>query len=784
MSSVKKIGFPSPLTPDEIKNKDEFGLRVMNAILGATANYREKRNKLFERNRKFAEGKQDVGIYLDQMMIDGNRPVADIHFKAVPIAKKFERVVVDGYCIRNERPKVTSLSKDVQNRKDRAKADARFRMEFGDIIAQMQQESGIALEDADAFTPQDPQELDIHFSLNDREREELLMQKVIDFVLNDNGITEKKRKFLSNIFRYNISGWYNYLDKNGRLIIDQIDPRDAIYDKSISPDFSDIRYAGQIKRMSIGEIRSYFNIPREREKDLWIASQKYLISGGYTRCEWDERFKDNSDRPYDAYVVNVCYFWWKCNKGIKYVEGKDRWGKSVFNVSKDIKLGEDTTRKTTGVVYPQTAYEGVGVMDTDLILQWGEQRNILREGEDKEKVLCPYIFNMPDNDGDMLIASSIDNIISNIMSMDQAVIKLNLIIAQLAPDGYIIDVAGLSDINLGKGYENVGQLELVSIRNQTGNMYWSSYNEDGSHNPQPPILPTQSAAPSKIETLINNYNFNLNCIRDYLGVNEYRDGSAVSPRTGFRVIQAQLDSSNTATWNQYKAYVTATQELIKQIGIRCWDSLVYGSDPNKGLLGILGRYNADLLKERKDITASSYDYVFEMEMEQYQKDQLEENITTALSAGLIELSDAIMIRRVHDYKIAEQNLIYLTEKRKKERLKEQEQMQRLNSEANIAAAQAAEQARAETLQIEAQLKSQIEQIKGDQSRSERLETLVFDLLRGQQDGKPIPPEAIPLMQQVLANRGITIEQELNTKVQQEQQIAMEEQMIAQQQEGV
>jgi len=100
---------------------------------------------------------------------------------------------------------------------------------------------------------------------------------------------------------------------------------------------------------------------------------------------------------------------------------------------------------------------------------------------------------------------------------------------------------------------------------------------------------------------------------------------------------------------------------------------------------------------------------------------LENNIQTALSAGLVDLEDAIDIREVKNIKLANQ-LLKLRRKKKQERdqMMQQQNMQ-AQAQANAQAQQVAAQAEMQKDQAAFQTKAQLEQIKAqlEQSRMDK-----------------------------------------------------------------
>jgi hypothetical protein len=91
---------------------------------------------------------------------------------------------------------------------------------------------------------------------------------------------------------------------------------------------------------------------------------------------------------------------------------------------------------------------------------------------------------------------------------------------------------------------------------------------------------------------------------------------------------------------------------------------------------------------------------------------LENNVQQALSAGLIDLSDAIDIREVKNLKLANQ-LLKVRQKKRQERLQQEQQANiQAQAQANAQAQQVAAQAEVQKDQALFATKSQLEQLKG------------------------------------------------------------------------
>src|SRR5690606_16783010 len=160
-----------------------------------------------------------------------------------------------------------------------------------------------------------------------------------------------------------------------------------------------------------------------------------------------------------------------------------------------------------------------------------------------------------------------------------------------------------------------------------------------------------------------------------------------------------------------------------------WNALVYG-DPNKGYLAYLGKENVDFLKNRKDLTSTSYDFKFEMGLAEGQMQTLSAKLDASVSAGQLHPADAIVIQNAdeEDVRIAEKLAIYLYDKRRKEAMEQAEKNSKSSAEYNAMAGERVEQAKQQTIQSQMLSEQAKEKQRQDSSRQAEFEKTGFELI--------------------------------------------------------
>src|SRR5690625_7798255 len=93
--------------------------------------------------------------------------------------------------------------------------------------------------------------------------------------------------------------------------------------------------------MTIGEIREYFNVSHSDEIKLFKLARDYSgrLGNGYFSSDFSPNWRSSETRPYDEYSVEVHHIWYKTVKGVGFVEGKDSYGKTVFDI--DFKIDRE-----------------------------------------------------------------------------------------------------------------------------------------------------------------------------------------------------------------------------------------------------------------------------------------------------------------------------------------------------------------------------------------------------------------------------------------------------------
>tara|TARA_B110000503_G_scaffold135228_1_gene215445 strand:- start:502 stop:1980 length:1479 start_codon:yes stop_codon:yes gene_type:complete len=332
-------------------------------------------------------------------------------------------------------------------------------------------------------------------------------------------------------------------------------------------------------------------------------------------------------------------------------------------------------------------YEGALVLGTKKLIKWEMAKNMMRPKSDFTKVKMNYAITAP-----RMYEGRIDSLVKRITGFADMIqlthLKLQQVMSRMVPDGVYLDADGLAEIDLGNG-TNYSPQEALNMFFQTGSVIGRSFTSEGDMNPgKIPIQEiTSGSGGQKLQSLIGNYNYYLQMIRDVTGLNEARDAANPDPKALVGVQKLAAANSNTATRHILQSGLFLTSEVCDCLSLRISDIIEY-SPTKDAFIQQIGAHNVATLTEMTQLHLYDFGIFIELTPDEEEKAMLENNIQVALGQQNIELEDAIDLREIKNIKLANQ----LLKIRRKKKIKRDQQIQQENmqaqSQANIAQQQA------------------------------------------------------------------------------------------------
>ena len=711
--AVTKGYFPSQIVSDLEKMSDDYGLKVAKAIESEWFKRDSGTNRFFgnqtefHKLRLYARGEQSIQKYKDELSINGDLSYLNLDWKPVPIIPKFVDIVVNGISERAFDIKTYTQDPYGMSKRTKYMESVLRDMRTKDISQFAKDNFGVEITENDPEKlPDSQEELELHMQLTYKQAVELAEEQAINVVLNGNRYDLTRRRVNYDLTVLGIGCVKTTFSKAEGIKVDYVDPANLVYSYTESPYFDDIYYVGEVKSVPVNELKKAFPNLTQDELEK-ITGQGFQNSGFYNRSLTEQNQLDKNQ-------VQVLYFNYKtyANEVYKVKETATGASKIIVKEGDWNPVINDALEQRFGKLEKsiEVLYEGALVLGTEIMLQWGLAKNMLRPKSDYTKVQMNYSICAP-----RMYKGRIESLVGRITGFADMIqlthLKLQQVMSRLVPDGVYLDADGLAEIDLGNG-TNYNPQEALNMFFQTGSIIGRSFTSDGDMNPgKIPIQEIQNSAGSaKMQSLIGTYNYYLQMIRDVTGLNEARDASTPAKDSLVGVQKIAAANSNTATRHILQSGLFLTAETAEKVSLRISDILEYSPTKNAFIQSI-GTHNVATLDELTELHLYDFGIFIELAPDEEQKQMLENNIQMALTQQTIDLEDAIDLREIKNVKLANQLLKIRRKKKMEADQAAQQQNIQAQAQANAEAQQVAAQAEVQKQQALTQQKLQLEQAK-------------------------------------------------------------------------
>jgi len=708
--------FPNQVVSDEVKASYDYGLQVSRAIEQEWFNQGRGNGNRYLNNwnsfhtlRLYARGEQSVQKYKDELSINGDLSYLNLDWKPIPVISKFVDIVVNG--MSNKTYEISAFAQDPFSVKSRTEYAAAVEEDMNNKIMLQNIKQAMNIDMARTGNledlPENKEELDVHLQMTTKQSVEIAEEEVINNVLAFNKYDQTKKRLAQDLTVIGIGAVKTSFNKSEGIVTDYVDPANMIYSYTEDPNFEDIYYVGEVKSISLAELKKQFPSlsasELEKIQDMPGNSQ-YVTNWG----------------NYDENTIQVLYFEYKT------------YSDQVFKIKKTEQGLEKTLEKSDTFNPPENdnfervsrtievLYSGAKVLGTNTMLKWEMAENMTRPTADTTKVMMNYCISAP-----RMYKGRIESIVSKITSFADMIqithLKLQQVMSRIVPDGVFLDMDGLAEVDLGNG-TTYNPAEALNMYFQTGSVVGRSLTQDGELNRGK--IPVQelssSSGQAKIQSLIGTYQYYLQMIRDVTGLNEARDGSAPSKDALVGLQKMAANASNIATKHVLDSLLYLTVRTCENISLKVADVIENPLTEN-ALTNAISTFNTKTLEELMNLQLHDFGIYLELEPEEEEKALLEQNIQVALQTQAIQLSDAIDIRQIKNIKLANQFLkLRQTQKIKREQEQQQKNIQ-AQAQANAESAEKAAMYEVQKQQALTAEKVSIEQAKS-QFEIERMQT--------------------------------------------------------------
>ena len=710
--------FPSQTVSDAEKLSYDYGLKVGKAIEQEWFNDDRNMNRYrsnhadFHNLRLYARGEQSIQKYKDELSINGDLSYLNLDWKPVPIISKFVDIVVNGIAERTYDIKAYSQDPHGVSKRTEYMESILKDMRLKEFNTAVKRELNLNVRDSQIEElPESNEELELHMQLTYKQSIEIAEEQALNTLLEGNRYELTKKRFYYDLTVLGIGAVKTSFNTSEGVVVDYVDPANLVYSHTESPYFEDIYYVGEVKTIPVNELAKEF--PHLSEGDL----EDIMKNKPYNRSNYNSRHNEDKE---DNNTIQVLYFNYKTymNEVYKTKETATGGEKIIpkddsFNPPENMEGGFGKMLRSI-----ECLYDGAMILGTKKLLKWEMAKNMMRPKSDFTKVKMNYSIVAP-----RMYNGKIDSLVKRITGFADMIqlthLKLQQVMSRMVPDGVYLDADGLAEVDLGNG-TNYNPQEALNMFFQTGSVIGRSFTSEGDMNPgKVPIQEiTSGAGGNKMQSLIGNYNYYLQMIRDVTGLNEARDGSTPDKNALVGVQKLAAANSNTATRHILQSGLFLTSDVCESLSLRISDIIEY-SPTKDAFIQAIGVHNAAVLEELSELHLYDFGIFINLQPDEEERMMLENNIQMALQQQIIELADAIDIREIKNIKLANQLLKIRRKKKLDKDQALQERNMQMQGQMNQQAAQAAAQSEVQKNQALTQSQAQLEQVKA-QLESQRM----------------------------------------------------------------
>lgn len=523
-----------------------------------------------------------------------------------------------------------------------------------------------------------------------------------------------------DLIAWALTGWKTYIDKSTKLPkIRKVHADRCIIPYSDLNDFSDITRAGEIRIMTIADIRRE-NPNLTSAELLYLAKCFSWMNPEYTQLLGSKGWYANNKQQYfgnydvdpvsrvKVMVLDYQFLSVDIETNLKNErsDGSAFWKPIDFNFEqneKSKKNGDKVIRKNV-----IRKYEAQWVIGTDMFLNYGVCKDVVYYGQDGNKTpKLDYFFVKTGN------VSLAERCIAIVDDIDLAIIKQrNLLATVPAAPGMAIQKDLIENVFLN------GQLQqpedIISALQERGVLYFNGLDDHGK-----PLYMAGGQKPidyldvTKIVGALQTYGNlilqKVNELREVLGLNQASDASTPSPYQGLGKTQLAVEATNAALYPTFNAYTYLFKNAFEDI-IRKWQVIAKDETAKKIGFSPLGAKSLKILELGKDFTNAEFNIDIRMGITDQEKAQLLQDITqqkaigtqTGGAQGLTTAEYMYVYDRIIAGNIKEAMFVLSKIEQKKAEAKRQAdiQNQQMTFQGQQQSAMIAEQAKQQTIQVE------------------------------------------------------------------------------------
>jgi hypothetical protein len=477
---------------------------------------------------------------------------------------------------------------------------------------------------------EDEKDLEDYFEYDYREITEVIMEAAIKYCAKKYNLDYLRIALFRDLLIFGRM-FYKSEIVNSLPVLRRVDPRNFVFDPTAEDDFLHTSsYFGEVRYMSVADAADQYGLTTEEIKKAYQDGEKpgNFRAGNAVRSQHIEgtniAYYKHEDGELKVLVFTAV---WKDTKKFNYKESKDKYGNDHLKF-----IGEEENVKKEDKLHKSNVkiFRKATIIGSDIVVDWGEVENQVRNIEDPFDTPCPYKACIPNyfNGKSVSITEQLQSL-QNLK--DITLFNVQLQMARAGGKGFVYDLAQTPDD---------WEADTVIKYLKTAGIAFINSKKDGT----PAQFNQFQSIDMTISASISQY-LEINAMIDremdaITGVNEARQGNVQYATQTVGVTQSALFQSNLMTKTRFDLFEYSLSE-----GLNHQAGLVKIAWENKEVFSpIIGDIGYNFINQSTDIELDDYGVFIEVVPQSINDLQnFQQIVMAALQAGQLTFVDALKL---------------------------------------------------------------------------------------------------------------------------------------------
>ena len=672
-STPNLYNFPAHDVDPGIKLKKDWNVQYCQAIHSLYRNNLTGINysdvDMFARFRAYGNGNQDKLQYMDWLGIT-KRPTPslptqatgvsgptqqpsdfvrqgfmNINWEILSVAPNFKNVILGTFDDIDHDIYADGVDEKSSAQREEAKWMLWMEREMKTYIDEVRANVGLKNQQPD-YVPETMQELQMFSSLGGfKLKSEIAIEEAMRYTKDISEWKEIKRKIFEDLYELGVAVTKDYVDPQTQKVkVRYCDPALCVIPYVHQTEFANMPFAGEYIFFTIAEIRALNNpdgSPTFTEEELQEIAAK-SVNQYNNPAIINNWYIDQFGRyEYDTFRVCVMDAEYKSDDYKFTTERVNSKGETVVHRDEFGKVRSGEKRKTH-ITKTLMVYKCKWIVGTEFAWDYGHQFDIPRP--------TPSQANLSYHAYRLKGGSMIKRMIPLLDSIQLSWLKLQNAKAKAAPAGLAIEYGSFLNISIGNN--KLSPLEVLKIRNQTGDILYQATTHRTympSQTNYKPIQELQGGLGVQGQEFLQLISNDIDMIRQIIGINRIADASSPSSGQLVGVAEMSLQATSNTLKPMYSAYITLKERTFRNVALRVQLMVKFSGEYELSYFRALGSAITQTLKIGSEIDNAMFGIRIEARPNAQEKQDIMSAALESMRVGrqgtpLLGYSDYLMVQ--------------------------------------------------------------------------------------------------------------------------------------------